>query len=165
MLGVSSLQTTYAFNVGLGQLTITLTSLFPATFAFYTGTPTGASTPVTITANVSGTGGNSVVLTFTGSNTIAQAIATWNAANPTNQVTLTTGTGTQVPTVGSVALSGGINANAVLGTIVVEIEKHRAVTEALNLIAEAYTASNDPDAFRHRVLLDQNNNVATTAFE
>lgn len=75
--------------------------------AFFTGTITGTSTPVTLTANNTGTVGNSINLTFTGSNTIAAAISTWNTANPSNQVTLTGGIGTQIPTVGTRSLSGG----------------------------------------------------------
>lgn len=73
--------------------------------ASYTGTPAGASTPVTITANKGGA--QTIVLTFTGSNTIAAEITTYNTANPNNQVTLTSGVGTQTPTAGTISLTGG----------------------------------------------------------
>jgi len=47
-------------------------------------------------------------LAFTGSNTIAQAIAAWNAANANNQVVLTSGDGTQIPTLQTLTLSGAV---------------------------------------------------------
>jgi hypothetical protein len=84
LLGVSTLKTTYAFNEGLGQVTVTLSDI------------TGAT---------------------------------------------------------------------VYGTLVIEIVKHRALTEALNLIAEAYSPDNVPGLLNHRVMLDQNNNVAMTVFD
>jgi hypothetical protein len=52
----------------------------------------------------------------------------------------------------------------VYGTIVVEAGKHRSLTEALNTIAEAFTAANDPNLAKHRLILDVNNHVATTVF-
>lgn len=82
-----------------------------ATYAFYTGTIAGTSTPVTITANNIGAIGNSVVLSFDGSAHIETKISQWNIANPSNQVTLTSGDGSQTPSLGaSASLSGGIDA-------------------------------------------------------
>ena len=74
-------------------------------FGTYTGTPTGASTAVTITANVDGVAGN-ITLTANSTSTIAQLIAAHNAANPANTVRLVSGSGTQVPTA-NITLSGG----------------------------------------------------------
>lgn len=81
-----------------------------AVAATYVGTPAGAATPITLTANVAGLAGNSITLTFTGSNTITQAISTWNGAHAGNMVTLSSGSGAQTPTAGSVSLTGGANA-------------------------------------------------------
>jgi hypothetical protein len=81
-------------------------------FAYFMGTISGTSTPVTITANNPGTVGNSVALTFDGSTTISAEIAAWNLANPTNQVTLTSGNGTQTPFAQIVHLSNGINSGS-----------------------------------------------------
>src|ERR1700722_15179958 len=73
-------------------------------FASFTGTIPGTATPVTITANVAGTAGNSVVLTGDGVSTINVLIANWNTANPGNTIALTLGDdGTQTPTGGSTA--------------------------------------------------------------
>lgn len=74
--------------------------------ASFSGIPAGASTTVTLTANNPGSAGNSIALVFNGSTTIAAAVAAWNIANPTNQVTLTFGVGTQTPTSQTVTLSG-----------------------------------------------------------
>lgn len=82
--------------------------LVGATFAGFTGTIAGTSTAVTLTASNVGSGGNSISLTFSGSNSINAAIATWNTGNPSNTVYLASGDGTQVPTVGSQGLSGGL---------------------------------------------------------
>lgn len=84
-------------------------------YAHYTGTPAGASTPVTITANNAGTVGNAVSLSFDGVTTISGEIANWNSANPSNMVTLTSGNGGQTPNNGViVALAGGTDAAWVL---------------------------------------------------
>ena len=69
------------------------------TFAMFTGTIPGMINPVTITANIKGTAGNSVVLTGNGTSNINALITAWNTANPSNQVTLSSGNGTQVPDV------------------------------------------------------------------
>jgi hypothetical protein len=87
------------------------------TFASFTGTIAGTATPVTITANFAGPAGAGVMLVFTGSNTISQAITTWNTSNPLNSVTLTAGNGTQVPTAGTQTLSGGNTGTASISQI------------------------------------------------
>jgi microcystin-dependent protein len=80
--------------------------------ATYTGTIAGTATPVTISANNTGSTGNTVVLNFDGSTTIAGAIAAWNTANPTNLITLTTGDGTQIPSAAAqVQLTGAGDGN------------------------------------------------------
>lgn len=70
-------------------------------------------TSVTVTAAESGTIGNSIVITFSGSETIQEAIDAWNSANPTNEAVATSGNFSQVPTGGSITLSGGSNTPAV----------------------------------------------------
>ena len=74
----------------------TFTSVTPS-YAQFCGLVPGMLSSVTITANVAGTNGNSVLLVGNGSSTITQLIAAWNTANPSNTVTLTTGNGAQIP--------------------------------------------------------------------
>ena len=52
----------------------------------------------------------------------------------------------------------------VYGTIVVETEKHRALADALATIAKNYVPDSDSEAARFRLLMDINQNVATTTF-
>jgi hypothetical protein len=119
--GTSSINTLISnWNIANPSNTITLTTgdgtQIPAagTYASYTGTPLGASTPVTITANNVGTIGNSVVLTGNGTLSISTLIANWNIANPSNQITLTLGVGTQVPSSGvNIDLSGGVSPDTI----------------------------------------------------
>jgi uncharacterized phage protein gp47/JayE len=109
---------TFTFNTnaaGGDTFTVGATVLTAGTYASYSGTIAGTSTPVTLTANTLGTIGNSIALSFSGTNSIISAIATWNIANPANQVTLTSGDGTQIPTVQTVTLSGGVNGNFAVG--------------------------------------------------
>jgi hypothetical protein len=73
--------------------------------ASYVGIPAGAATQIVLTATTPGVGGNAITLTFTGSNTIAAAISTWNTAHPSNLVTLTSGDGTQIPSAGTTSLN------------------------------------------------------------
>jgi hypothetical protein len=82
------------------------------TAATFIGTISGMATSVTITANVLGTGGNAIVITPDGTSNVTQLIATWNTANPSNTVTLSSGDGTQIPTGGSFTFSGGTNSTA-----------------------------------------------------
>jgi hypothetical protein len=79
-------------------------------FAFFTGTPAGCATIVTITADAVGTNGNNVELIGDGVSSIAALIANWNIANPSNPVSLTSGNGGQVPLSGTlIDLATGIN--------------------------------------------------------
>ena len=110
----SPFQCTSAANVVSMQNTVAGIVILPVsvgtlnyTHASYSGTIAGTSTAVVITANTLGPSGAAVVLTFTGSNSISSAISTWNTANPSNAVTLTSGDGTQIPSVGTISPSGG----------------------------------------------------------
>lgn len=95
------------FDIGTGFYAYGSTT---EAFASYTGTPTGATTPITLTAVMPGVIGDSITLVFTGSNSINSAIVTWNTGNPSNTVTLTAGDGTQVPSNGATTpLTGGID--------------------------------------------------------
>jgi len=84
------------------------------TIAFFTGVIAGTATSVSISANNPGSLGNSVALVFGGLNSISSEIATWNGANPSNTVTLTSGDGTQIPTPQTVNLSGGLDSGSTL---------------------------------------------------
>jgi hypothetical protein len=87
----------------------------PAVAASYTGIGDNESfsDAVTITANTAGTGGNSITLSFDGVDDVDTVLAAWNAANPSNQATLDSGDGGQVPDDGdSLQLSGGVAAIA-----------------------------------------------------
>jgi hypothetical protein len=87
----------------------------PAIAASYTGIGDNEtfSEEVTITANTAGTAGNSIALTFDGVDDVDTVLAAWNAANPSNQATLDSGDGAQVPDNGDeLTLSGGVAAIA-----------------------------------------------------
>jgi len=80
--------------------------------AYFFGQTVGMTEDVFIRANNVGTTGN-ITLTFNGSTTINSAISTWNSANPSNQVTLVSGTGSQTPNNGeSIELESGVNAGS-----------------------------------------------------
>jgi hypothetical protein len=77
--------------------------------AFFTGTVSGAPLTFSILADNVGTAGNSISFSFNGSTDIDSAVNAWNAANPSNTVSLS-GDGTQVPSNGqTITLSGGVN--------------------------------------------------------
>lgn len=79
--------------------------------AFFTGQVAGMTTNVTITAVTPGAAGNSILLTGDGTSTITQLISAWNIANPSNQATLSSGDGTQIPNAAAaIQLAGGVNA-------------------------------------------------------
>lgn len=85
-----------------------------ATFASFTGTPAGLSTPITLTANTPGAAGNYAFLIGDGVSTIDTLIANWNISMPSNQMTLTAGNGAQILTrLTVVDLSGGTNASVI----------------------------------------------------
>lgn len=85
-------------------------SFTPPVFADFTGQVAGMTTDVTIQAQVAGTIGNSITLSFNGVDTIFEVIDAWNIANPANTAILTDGDGDQVPNnATSISLSGGLN--------------------------------------------------------
>ncbi len=87
--------------------TVLTFSSIPGTYASFTGAIPGMTTGVIITANNLGAGGNSVVLTANGTSSVNTLISNWNTANPSNQVTLTAGDGTQIPLNGTYATFSG----------------------------------------------------------
>lgn len=104
--------------------------------ASYTGAPVDQAEPVTITAVSVGTQGN-VILYGDGASSLATIISNWNSANPTNQVSLTSGNGAQIPSLSmSMALSNG--RNPVLGytisqtDVTAQYNNQLAVQTALN---------------------------------
>ena len=77
--------------------------------ASFSGQVAGMSTPVLVRANAAGTAGNSISLTFNGSQSIINRLSAWNSANPSNQATLIWGDGSQIPENGEdFTLSGGV---------------------------------------------------------
>jgi hypothetical protein len=85
----------------------------PAIAASYTGIGDSEtfSEEVVITANTAGTAGNSITLTFDGVDDVDTVLAAWNSANSSNQATLDSGDGAQVPDNGdTLTLSGGVAA-------------------------------------------------------
>jgi hypothetical protein len=87
----------------------------PAIAASYTGIGDNEtfSEEVVIIANTAGTAGNSITLTFDGVDDLDTVLAAWNSANPSNQATLDSGDGSQVPDDGdSLQLSGGVASTA-----------------------------------------------------
>jgi hypothetical protein len=76
-------------------------------YAHFTGVVSGVSTSVTITANTIGSIGNGATLIGNGTSNISTLITGWNTANPSNQITLTAGDGTQIPNGGLVATFSG----------------------------------------------------------
>jgi hypothetical protein len=93
--------------------------------ASYKGQVAGMTSDVFIRANTAGTAGNSITLTFNGSQSVSNRLSAWNSANSSNQATLVSGDGAQVPDNGEeIALSGGVaggsdpfkNINQDLGT-------------------------------------------------
>lgn len=74
--------------------------------ATFSGTLCGLTSPITIQANNVGSVGN-VRLTGNGTS-INTLIDSWNITNPTNQLTLTEGDGTQIPTAGFKGVVSGM---------------------------------------------------------
>jgi hypothetical protein len=90
--------------------------------AFFSGQVAGMTSAVTITANTAGSVGNSVLLTYDGVTNINTEITNWNTANPSNQVTLTSGDGTQTPINGTLmAFSGGEDASTAFNLAGVQV--------------------------------------------
>jgi hypothetical protein len=85
----------------------------PAIAASYTGIGDNETfgDVVTITATTAGTAGNSITLAFDGVDDVDTVLSAWNSANPSNQATLDSGDGEQIPEDGdSLQLSGGVAA-------------------------------------------------------
>lgn len=96
----------------LGGGLSSLSQVQDGTPASYTGTPAGATTPVTITATHNGVAGD-ITLTGDGTSTITQLITAWNLANPSNTVSLTAGNGAQIPdNAEAISLTGGVDNTA-----------------------------------------------------
>ena len=69
-------------------------------------------------ANNPGSVGNSITLVFNGTtDTYASVLATWNGANPSNQATLTQGTGSDVPDAQTITFAAGDSAGYQGGTV------------------------------------------------
>jgi len=84
---------------------------------------------VTYTATNIGVLGDDIIIVFTGSNSIADGINTWNTANPANTVVSDAADDAVVPSVGNVQLTGGLDdfqkvvvTNALLGLVSVQLE-------------------------------------------
>jgi hypothetical protein len=85
----------------------------PGIAASYTGIGESEtfSEEVVIIANTAGTAGNNITLTFDGVDDVDTVLAAWNSANQSNQATLDSGDGEQIPEDGdSLQLSGGVAA-------------------------------------------------------
>jgi hypothetical protein len=77
--------------------------------AEYVGTPDGTTSKLVIRADNVGTAGNSITLTFNGSQNVDNRLAAWNSANPTNTATIIYGNGSSNPNNGeTITLSGGV---------------------------------------------------------
>lgn len=93
----------------------------PAIAASYSGAPAGTSTSITILANVAGNDGN-ISFSADGTSSLTTLVGNWNATNPNNLITLN-GDGTQIPSLGSIVLTGGANAiAAVIGYAIVQTD-------------------------------------------
>lgn len=114
---------TTAVNVTLNGPIVTFSApTVIATYATFTGQVAGMTSSITLTANTIGTVGNSIVLTGDGTSSIATLISNWNTANPSNQVTLTAGIGTQIPSIGAtIPLSGGVNSGTAFNLTSVQV--------------------------------------------
>jgi hypothetical protein len=93
-----------------------------AVAASFTGQVAGMTTNITLTADHAGVAGNSIMLTGDGTSSITTLVAAWNTANPSNTVSLTSGDGTQIPSVGAmITLAGGINSATALNLAGVQV--------------------------------------------
>jgi hypothetical protein len=79
--------------------------------ARYAGKASGMATKVIIVADNVGAAGNSISLSFNGTDTIDTVLTAWNAANPSNAASVVAGDIDQIPSNGqTITLSGGVNA-------------------------------------------------------
>ncbi len=110
--GAAGKELAHKINAMVDVLKAKASASTEAVAAEYTGTPAGASTAITLIADVAGAAGNDIVLEFDGEITIEDAINAWNADNEGNEVSLDDGDDSQVPDEGSIQLSGGEDASA-----------------------------------------------------
>lgn len=78
-----------------------LSTINNASVAYFLGQVAGMTEDVEVDADNAGTIGNSILLEFNGSDTIADVVAAWNLANPSNTATVISGDDTQVPDSGT----------------------------------------------------------------
>jgi hypothetical protein len=141
-------------------------------YGSYTGTPTGGTTEVTITADTRGTAGNATLVADS-VKTITVLISDWNTAHPTNTLTLTAGDGSQVPTA-DIVLAGGVNILAEAGKIYVTLDDNKTyrysgtayveVSASLALgetSATAYRGDRGKTAYDHAGLVTGNPHAVT----
>jgi hypothetical protein len=64
---------------------------------------------ITFVADFAGIAGNAIVLNFDGSDTLADVVAAWNVANPFDTVSFTGQSGTFIPEITTIELSGGLD--------------------------------------------------------
>jgi hypothetical protein len=105
------------------------------TYASFTGAIAGMISNITLVADSIGTAGNSILLVADGVSDISTLVANWNTANPSNEVTLTAGNGTQVPDLGLVASFSG----TILGTstpVVIQAVTAGTIGNAVVLIGD-----------------------------
>ena len=83
------------------------------TKAQFSGVIAGTGDNYLIQADNIGTAGNSITLSFNGTNDVSTVLAAWNSANPSNQATVIAGDGALLPNNGtSITLSGGTAAGS-----------------------------------------------------
>jgi len=123
----------------------------PAVAARYTGIGDNEtfSEEVVIIANTAGTAGNSITLTFDGVDDVDTVLAAWNAANPSNQATLDSGDGEQVPADGDfLTLSGGVAAIVGGSDPFANINQDLGTTDQVNFSTLTLTAPLNGEVIR-----------------
>jgi len=114
--------TTQVTSATNGPITTFTAAGTAATFASFTGTPDGFTTPVTITANVAGTAGNSILLTGDGITDLVGLASTWNTANPGNDIGSISGDTSQILDNGAtIQLAGAINSTPAFNMAAVQV--------------------------------------------
>lgn len=121
-----------------------------AVTASYSGIIADTATSVTISAVTTDSDGN-IILALDGVSTLSALITAWNTANPSNQLVLS-GDGTQIPSEGSIQLSGAQDAAAAIPgyqitqtDITAQVAEQQAIAKGLQaqqlgaqLIAQVY---------------------------
>ena len=97
---------------------------------------------IVLTAVTAGTDGNDILLTGNGTDDLADLVAAWNAANPNNTVTLTTGTSTWLPSnAEAMQLAGALDAADTLNLDLVVIADEVKLSKMLDkMYSERYDA-------------------------